>query len=238
MLQNTRHLFGRKLHASDGDIGCVADFYFDDTSWSIRYLVADTGSWLSGRRVLLRPHAFESGRFGHPDRTSPGIRVNLTRKQIENSPSVDTELPVSRQYEEEYHRYYGWPEYWQDSGTWGVVGSPIVVAPLPLDPVHRDDRKPNDVHLRSTKAVTGYHIEATDGPIGAVDSFVIDDRTWMIREVVVETGHWYAGKKIIVLPESIRRISYEDSTVQVNLTKKDLQETMENDVAQAAVDWS
>ena len=131
MLRNTRQLYGRKLQASDGEVGQVKDFYFDDSSWAVRYLVADTGSWLSGRQVLLPPHAFEYGRFGTTEDDSSPIRVNLTRKQIENSPSIASDLPVSRQYEMEYHRYYGWPEYWQDSGTWGMVGSPILMPPPP-----------------------------------------------------------------------------------------------------------
>ena len=104
MLRSIKQLYGDKLGASDGEIGHVKDFYFDDQNWAIRYLVADTGSWLPGRQVLISPHS-----LGRLDQAEKILRVNLTRKQIEDSPSIESHKPVSRQYEEEYYRYYGWP---------------------------------------------------------------------------------------------------------------------------------
>jgi sporulation protein YlmC with PRC-barrel domain len=234
MFQNIKQLYGKNLGASDGEIGQVMDFYFDDKSWAVRYLVVNTGSWLSGRQVLLTPHAFGNHAFGRSDADVNVLHVNLTRKQVENSPSVDTHRPVSRQYEEEYYTYYGWPTYWEGSGVFGAAGFPVVTPPLTEEDLrhHRHNQR-DDVHLRSTKSITGYQIQATDGTIGSVSSFMVDGRTWLIRELVVETGHWYSFKEILLLPENIERISYEDSTVFVNLTKEDLQQTMRNDVAQA-----
>jgi len=233
MFKNIKQLYGKKLGASDGDIGHVKDFYFDDKTWLIRYLVADTGSWLPGRQVLLSPHAFGTHAFGGSDDDANVLLVNLTRKQIENSPSIESHRPVSRQFEEEYYRYYGWPTYWADGGMLGVAGFPVIMPPLaPKNPLHHGHNQRDDIHLRSTKTVTGYQIQATDGPIGSVSSFMVDGRSWEIRELVVETGRWYAGKKIFVLPGNINRISYEDSTVFVSLTKKDIQQTSTNDVAQ------
>jgi uncharacterized protein YrrD len=234
MFQDIRQLYGKKLGASDGDIGHVKDFYFDDKTWTVRYLVADTGSWLSGRLVLLSPHAFGPHPFGRLHEDEDVLRVHLNRKQIEDSPSIDSHRPVSRQYEEEYYRYYGWPAYWLDGGTWGVAALPAVTPPpIAEHPPHHGHNQRDDLHLRSTKAVTGYHIHATDGAIGSVTSFMVDGRNWVIRELVVETGHWYAGKKVLLLPANITRISYEESTVFVNLTREEIQQTMENDVAQA-----
>src|SRR5471032_2362823 len=115
MLQNTAELYGFKLTASDGEIGHVKDFYFDDKTWVIRYLVADTGSWLSGRLVLISPHA-----FGTLDENKKTLHVALRKKQIENSPSPESHKPVSRQYEIEYFRYYGWPTYWEGGAMWGM----------------------------------------------------------------------------------------------------------------------
>ena len=107
MLRSIKQLYGNHLGASDGEIGHVKDFYFDDTNWAVRYLVADTGSWIAGRQVLLAPHAFSTA---HQD--GKVLLVNLTRKQIENSPSIGTHRPVSRKFEKEYYQYYGWPSYW------------------------------------------------------------------------------------------------------------------------------
>ena len=234
MLLDIKQLYGKKLGATDGDIGHVRDFYFDDQTWAIRYLVADTGTWLPGRQVLLTPHAFGAQAFGRSDADAEVLGVHLTRKQIEDAPSIETHLPVSRQYEEEYHRYYGWPGYWPGGDTWGMAGFPVVpVQPIPA-PLPRPGNHPrDDIHLRSTTSVKGYEIRASDGAIGSVSSFMVEGKGWMIRELVVETGHWYAGKKILLLPENITRISYEESAVFVNLTREDIQLTSKNDVVQA-----
>jgi hypothetical protein len=234
MLQNIKALYGHKLAASDGDIGQVKDFYFDDTKWAVRYLVADTGSWLTERLVLLTQHALGNHAFGRSDGDVDVLRVDLTRKQIEDSPPIDSHRPVSRQFEAEYYRYYGWPIYWQAGGMLGVAGFPVVTPLLTPETLpHHGHNQRDDVHLRSTKAVTGYHIHATDGPIGSVSSFMVDGKSWAICKLVVETGHWYAGKEILISPSKIDRISYEDSTVFVNLAKADIQRTSENEVVKA-----
>ena len=226
MLQNLKELYGRKLAASDGDIGHVKDFYFDDLTWAVRYIVADTGTWLTGRQVLLAPHAL--GRF---DRKGEIFPVNLTRKKIEDSPSIDTHRPVSRQYEEEYYRYYGQAGYWQAGGMTGLADIPAIAPPsIPVTTAHHGHHQRDDVHLRSTKAVTGYSIEATDGPMGSVCSFMVNHRSWMIRDLVVETGHWYAGKEILISPGKIVRISYEESKVFVKLSQADIRRTAEHEM--------
>ena len=228
MLQNIKELYSNKLTASDGDIGHVEDFYFDDKTWAVRYLIANTGTWLSGRQVLLSPHA-----FGRWDRDKNSLLVNLTRKQIENSPSIELHRPVSRQYEEEYYRYYGWPTYWDGGGMWGSGEYPVAPPPTKEEIIAHQHHHRDDKHLRSTHAVTGYHIQATDGAIGHVRSFMVDDKSWAIRELVVESGHWYSGKEILISPSKIERISYDESKVFVNLTKADIHHTAENDIVKA-----
>lgn len=230
MIRNINDLHGKKLAASDGDIGQVSDFYFDDMTWVIRYLVVDTGAGMQGRRILLSPHA-----FGRKVKNGEFLSVNLTLKQIENAPSFDSHLPVCRQYEEQYYRYYGWPDYWNGGGLWGLGNFPITTPPaIPDASHHHGHQQREDVHLRSTHAMDGYHIQATDGPIGTVRDFVMDDESWVIPELIVETGHWYAGKRIFIAPAKIERISYEESKVFVNLTKADIRQTTENQLAEVA----
>jgi len=219
MLQSIKQMHGNKLGASDGDIGHVKDFYFDDQNWAIRYLVADTGSWLPGRQVLLSPHAF--GSLHHNGKT---LRVKLTRKKIEDSPAIETHKPVSRQHEEEYHRYYGWPAYWLGDGMWGMGGTSILESP-PKTP--RDESAANglqhktpDAHLRSTQAVSGYHVQATDGIIGHVCDFMMDDKTWVIGQLLVKVGHRFTGDEMLIPTGKVDRICYDDSTVFVKLTKE------------------
>jgi hypothetical protein len=222
MLQNIRDLYGKKLSASDGEIGRVKDFYFDDKSWVIRYLVADTGPWLTGRQVLLSPHS-----FGQFDPVAKTLHVSLTRQQIENSPSIESHQPVSRQYEIEYYRYYGWPAYWDGNALWGFGGYPGAMPPTrdaieigrPMQ--HREDK-----HLQSTQAVAGYQLQTADGTLGRVTGFMADDRTWAIRDLVIEAGHWYAGKEFMAPAKKVERISYQESTVVVRLTKAEIEKPM------------
>ena len=225
MLRSIKQLYGDKLGASDGEIGHVKDFYFDDQNWVVRYLVANTGSWLSERKVLISPHA-----FGSLDQAGKLVRVNLTRKQIEDSPSIESHKPVSRQYEEEYFRYYGWPYYWQGDGLWGMSGFPILELPpkpLPAEPTSASARSPEsaDAHLRSTQAVNGYHIQASDGMIGHICDFMMDDQSWAIRQLVIKTGHRFSGKEVQIPTTQVDRISYDKSTVFVNLTSEAVEQS-------------
>lgn len=219
MLRSIKQLYGDKLGASDGDIGHVKDLFFDDQNWAIRYVVADTGSWLPGRQVLLSPHA-----FGNLHQSRDVLRVNLTRKQIENSPSIESHKPVSRHYEEAYYRYYGWPYYWQGNGLWGMSGFPILELPpkpLPNEPARASDLQPEpaEAHLRSTQAVNGYHLQAGDGIAGHVCDFMMDAQSWAIRQLVIKTGHRFSGKEVQIPTRAVDQISWDESKVFVNLTR-------------------
>jgi sporulation protein YlmC with PRC-barrel domain len=233
MLQSIKQLYGNKLGASDGEIGHVKDFYFDDKNWTVRYVVADTGSWLPGRQVLISPRVF--GVF-HQD--GKILSVNLSRKQIEGAPSIESHKPVSRQYEEEYHRYYGWPFYWEGNGLWGTSGFPVLSAPLKTMP-HKESAAANqkqehtDAHLRSAQAVNGYSIKANDGITGHVTDFMMDDKSWAIGQLVVKTGHRFTGKEVQIPVSKVGRISYEESTVFVNLARQDVEQSYPRDLVLA-----
>ena len=225
MLRSIKQLYGDKLGASDGEIGHLKDFYFDDRDWAIRYLVVDTGNWLTSRQVLISPYS-----IGRLDQTEKIVRVNLTLKQIENSPSIDLHKPVSRQYEEEYYRYFGWPSYWQGDGVWGMSGFPILEmppTPLPSEPATAIGPQPEraDAHLRNTQAVNGYHLQASDGIIGHVCDFMMDDKSWAIGQLVVKTGHRFSGKEVLIPTNQVARISFDESTVFVNLTKEAVEQS-------------
>ena len=217
MQKITKDLKGNTIVATDGDIGKVDDFYFDDESWTIRYLVADTGDWLLRRKVLLSPVA-----LGKADFASGRFKVTLTKKQIEGSPSIDTDKPVSRQHEAYYHDYYGYPYYWTGPFLWGPMYCPQIPV---LDQKRIEERRAEreeagDLHLRSANKVTGYHIEATDGDVGHVEDFILDNETWEIRYLVVDTRNWLPGKKVLIAPRWIDRVSWDDSKVYVSLSRE------------------
>jgi hypothetical protein len=231
MLKTITGLYGHKLSALDGEIGHVRDFFFDDKAWMIRYLVADTGSWMEGRLVLLAPHS-----FGPLDLTAGELKINLTRSQIERSPSIDSHKPVSRQYEIDYYRYYGWPVYWDGGGMAGLRGYPIKSTPAKAEideHLHVDSR--NEKHLRSLRAVTGYNISAIDGLAGVVSGIMVDGIAFSIHAIVVDAGHWYAGKTVLISVEDIESISYEDSKIFVNLTKAEIKAAAAGGIAAHAM---
>jgi uncharacterized protein YrrD len=220
MLNQAKALKGYKLNSRDGEIGSVKDFYFDDQHWTIRYLVADTGNWLTGRQVLLSPYA-----LGAIDSVGKAIAVDLTKKQIEQSPSLDSDKPVSRQFEESYNGFYGMPMYWGGGYSWGAY-------PYPIQDRTKWGENTRSEHswdptLRSTHAVTGYHIHATDGEIGHVEDFIIDSETWAIRYLIVGTRNWWPGKKILISPQWIDRVSWAASSVVVSLSQETIKKSPE-----------
>ena len=190
----------------------MEECYFDDLHWTIRYLVADTSNWLRGRRILISPHALRG-----VNAEERSITIDLTMAQIEESPSLESDKPVSRQFEEAYHGYYGWPVYWSDSYERGTYPFIMRNRQRLQSPGHEE--KAWDPHLRSTRDVTGHRIQASDGEIGHAEDFIIDDVSWAIRYLIVDTRNWWPGKRVLVSPQWIERVSWDASKVFVNLSR-------------------
>ena len=241
MLRNLKDLQGYALRATDGDIGSVKDFYFDDDRWVVRYLVVETGSWLSSRKVLISPVS-----IGTPNHDEKVLPLSITREQVRNSPDIDTDKPVSRQHEMDHLGYYGYPAYWDSVGAWGGSTMPGLMTPdtglapsgvgvLEADRAvaaemaarHRND----DPHLRSCKATTGYHLKAQDGEIGHVQDWIVDEEGWAIRYLVVDTSNWWIGHKVLLAPQWIQEVSWSDKTVAVNMTRDAIKHAPEWDAS-------
>jgi hypothetical protein len=220
MLTKAKTLKGYTLHSLDGEIGKVREFYFDDQYWVIRYLIADTGSWLTDRQVLISPYALTA-----VNREEQYVAVKLTKQQIEDSPSLNSDKPVSRQFEEAYYGYYGWPMYWDGPNMWGCY--PNIVCDCDAGRESNQGEKAWDPHLRSTHDVSGHHIQAADGEIGHVDDFIIDDETWSIRYLLVDTRNWWPGKQVLISPQWIDSVSWSDSKVFVNLSRETVKRSPE-----------
>lgn len=225
MLHSLNELKDYKILAIDGPIGQLTDLYFDDETWVIRYLIIDTGTWLSSRKVMISPISVSNPNW--PDKTLP---VMLNKDQIKNSPQIDLDLPVCRQHEASYLGYYGYPYYWQNGGIWGDSHYPSNSRPA-------DDGNPPDsdvslttaqqgadIHLRSSKEIEGYHVKAVDGEIGHISGILIDETSWAVRYLIADTSNWWIGHKVLIAPQWITDISWPKRSVSVDLTLQALQE--------------
>jgi hypothetical protein len=219
MLSKAKTLQGYPLqNTNDETIGKIKEFYFDDPHWTVRYLVADTGNWLTGRQVLISPYALVAVNHDHQN-----IVTDLTKKQIEDSPSLDSDKPVSHQFEQAYYGHYGWPMYWGGPYAWGPY--PYIERDREKWKSFTQAKKTWDHHLRSTYGVSGHHIQALDGEIGHVQDFIIDDETWAIRYLIVDTHNWLPGKKVLVSPHWIERVSWHERKVFVNLDRETIKQS-------------
>jgi len=218
MERNINSLKGYSIEATDGTIGKLEEFYFDDETWRIRYLIVKTGNWLFGREVLISPEAVVDKNWLHKL-----IPVKLTKSQIKNSPDIDTNQPVSRQQEVELYGHYQWESYW-GSGFYGG-GSMNVSMPFPsidrkviIEP-DKDHKNPHaDIHLRSTERITGYHVHASDGEIGHVKDFIIDDQTLQLLFFVVDTHNWMGGKNVLIPINQIKKIDWSTFEIFLEIT--------------------
>lgn len=230
MLHSAKKLDGMKVVAVNGEVGRVIDFYFDDEKWVIRHLVVDAGGWLTGRKVLLSPISVSGADW--PDGR---LRVNLSREQIENSPGIDTHKPVSRQHESDLYEHYGYPDYWSGPYLWGYAVLPTLLENRPMeDPERRArrermERQGNEIHLRSFREVVGYHMHARDDTLGHLEDLLYDERDWSIRLTVVDPRNWWPGKHVLLSPEHIESVSWEDKEVFVKLTRAQIDSSPEYD---------
>ena len=234
MLHRMKDMEGYAIGATDGLIGHVKDFYFDDEMWVIRYLIVETGEWLSHRQVLISPFS-----INQPNWSEKVLPAVITRDQVKGSPSIDTDRPVSRQHEIAYLGYYGYPHYWGGGGIWGGGLYPGSISPgfeyggknsgylaAPAQSTRADleteveRHEHDDPHLRSGNAVSRYHVHATDGAIGHVQGLLIDERTWSIRYMIVNTSNWWIGHEVLISPEWIEDVNWVTSTVTVDLARQ------------------
>lgn len=221
MQRSVNSLIGYTISAKDGKIGKVSEFYFDDHTWTIRYLVVETGNWLNERKVLI-PHSA----LGLTDWLSETFQVNLSMEQIRNSPDTETKKTVSRQHEIDLYNYYGLPVYWGDvynDGNVGIMPFPTMIDSISTTKKNNSAKRPKeDPHLRSTHNVEGYNIQSNDGEIGHVEDFIVDDKKWNLVFLTIDTHNWLPGRKVLVSPQWIKKIDWNEEKVYVNLSQESI----------------
>lgn len=225
MLISTKELTRYDVEALDGSMGLARDFLFDDEHWVVRYLVIDTGKWLTEQKVLVSPMS-----LGIPDTDARKLKVNLNKDQIESAPPLEAQKPVSRQHEEALHSHYGFPYYWAGTGVWGMTATPgelrresAAATALTVEETG------GERHLRSVQEVTGYHIRATDDEVGHVETFILDDESFALRYMVVDTRNWLPGRKVLIPPAWVEEFDWAENQARVNLTRKEIEESPEWD---------
>jgi hypothetical protein len=245
MLRSIHDLENYAIQATDGEIGHVRNFLFDDALWVIRYLVVETGSWFSSRKVLISPIA-----IGRPNWEKKLLPVAITREQVKSSPDIDTEKPVSRQHEIGLLGHYGYPYYWAGPGLWGNDSSPSLsmngiggFVAIPQNARQEQEEEDlraeaeqgrrNDPHLRSCKAIQNYGIRASDGDIGHLQGLLVEEETWAVRYLIVNTSNWWLGHQVLIAPPWIRDVNWFDSTISVDLTRKQVREAPTYDSTEA-----
>lgn len=221
MIYSTKSLLGKKIQATNEDFGTCKDLYFDDESFHIRYLVIDTGNWLPGRRVLLSPQSIDSVNMGD---LKDGIPVTMTREQIEKSPPMDADKPVSRQAEERLHVYYGWQPYWLgDSASplyAGVPPIPTNTPPAEMPPPSVEEGDPN---LRSLREVCGYSIRPADSDSsGPLHDLLVDAANWTVKFAVVNTRPWFIGSHKVIPINTVKYVDYDNSEIGCTYTKEQI----------------
>jgi hypothetical protein len=208
-------------------LGKINDFYFDDEDWVIRYLEFDTSNWLIRRKALISPVALTA-----PDWKNKTIQTNLSQEQINNCPGIGVHRPVSRQQEIKYFAYYGYPIYWGGNGLWGEGLYPAGL----MSANSKRDPQPNavaskaysiaqndDPHLRSWEKVKGYKVQGADEDIGHITDFLVDEQTFAIRYVIVQTSDWWFGNQVLISPQWFSEVQWSDSTVIVKHTRDEIQ---------------
>jgi hypothetical protein len=234
MLHLAHKISGAAVRGTDGDIGTLEDFYFEEDRWTVRYLLVDTGKWFSGKRVLISPMSVvgEWGRMGVP--------LKLTKNQVWNSPEFREDDHLSRASEAQILTYYGYPDYWGAASVWGNFDSPtaLVEGVPPVAPAEekKNGIDPEERHLRSVKKSTGYHLHARNGEIGHVDDFLIGEDSWRIRYLLVDTSNWIGGRSVIVSTEAVEGIDKDRGQLYVAADREAIKHAPELDSIQSALD--
>jgi len=230
MLFAVSGLEGCPVKASDGDIGAVRDFLFDDETWKIRWMAIDADHWLPGRKVLIHPSAIAP--LTLPPKpalpmVSPGqtleLTVNLTKAEIEAGPQAREEDPVNKDMESLLYDYYGWDPYW-GATHFGAVALPNAEARIVGDAARRDaDAQIPPVdgadRLHSVASVNGYRVHASDGDIGHVENLLADDSNWEIRYLIIATRNWLPGKVVQLSPYAVKDIDWFEHHINVRVTR-------------------
>lgn len=228
MTTSLETLRGYHLKATDGVFGRIRDILFEEGPWTGRWIVADTGDWLFGRKVLLSPVSFFT-----PVEDEKTVPLRLSRKEIEAAPSLDEDAPISRTYEKTFYDHYMWPYYWMGEGMWGNVTHPAYLFPTKNQVSEKlDTRTPEekqDPPLRSGHELTKYRLMSGEDVLGYVEDVLLDPETWEVKYFQCDTRKWFHGKTLHVSPEKVTDVDWHHHRLSVDFTQEELLKASENE---------
>jgi hypothetical protein len=233
MLRSIKQLQGTPVLAEDGEIGSLHTVYFDNKIWKIHYLAIDTGGWLSGRKTLVSPLVLNQLGW-----ESDHLRIALHKAQLKDSPELDKVEPLIHLRDDKLLTSEDGPPLDHMGGGLfdeNIIGlhpdsiMETIHAKIDVNPPLSEEDDGETLHLRSSAHVIGYYIHAQDGDIGHVEDFLVDDTTWVIHYMVVDTRNWLPGKNVLVSPHWIEQVDWNDSKVYVDLTQEAIENSPEYD---------
>ena len=203
MLRSIRELFGYTVREVDGEIGLVRDFLVDNREWNVTYLEIDLTQWFPGKKVIVPP-----SRIGQPDGKKFEVPLLLSKAQVVNSPAIKLDETVCRLHEEELALHFGW--------------DPCIIS--------TDSKKVEDhSHLQSSRELMGYHLHATDGRIGHIEDFILDDEDWILRYAVVDTRDWLPGRRVLMPLPWITTVIWKENSVLIDHSRENVKNSPEYD---------
>jgi hypothetical protein len=219
MLASLTELRGYRVRGTDGEIGRFADLCFPDSEWVVRYAVVEMEDL--GREALLL-----STYLGRLNRGTHILSVETRREQVANTPPLDRSQPITRQEEKELHALYGWPIYWWEQehditpigGLWEEERVPEQTEESEAEAQAETEIEPEGPQLLfAGDLVEVYGIQAEGGEAGTLQDLIVDDETWMIPYLVVNT------------PEAQRVLLATDYVETIDLGTRDLYVSLPRD---------
>lgn len=252
MFWSINNLFSRyTVLAKDGEIGEVHDFLIDDRSWSVRYLAIEVD--IIRRNVLIPPAAIDQLDWSQRSlslkltkyevRYSPDIdfdRPVSRQQEIKLHKSygwplywLDKIIPDLRNFGLHPHtlvRVIAGTDTESDPLPYDdVINSARLAEPVARDAVSEEKMVLTEVNntdnpnLRSVKELMGYGIQARDGAVGHVEDFIIDDNSWTVQLIVVDTQNWLPGNKVLLAPSWIEKVWWSEAKAYVALNRKTIE---------------
>ncbi len=210
-MQGLKHLFGYHVRATDEEIGKVEDFFVDDRSWTVRYMLMRTGGIFSGASAVI-PAAC----LGQPNTASRSMPVKFSKAELEGLAEADVK-PVGDEMRALCKALYGKSDDRRDRGF------------IRVGCTTNQDAAASS--LRSVRELASYQIETRDGPCGLCTDLLADLHEWKVPYLVVNTKEFRPHGHVLAPTTWVQEISWRDMEIEVATSREKLQHAQRFDAA-------